>query len=159
MDPYTLASDGLCHYVGDGTPLDYDGAWYESSHWESDGYADCVRITCMPDGPDGGRHCIIERLTINRPDDKGLARALESCGATEFRGHVNAEIEACLVYGHYDPNCSDWREASSLGFIILDDGEDAADCAEYARIHGATIATEDDIWIVLAKLVGRGSCA
>ncbi len=154
MNPYTLASDGLVQYTGDMNPLDNDGAWIDPGTWKSDGYASCVRVNVMPDGPDGGRYIIVERLTINKPTDMGPA--LRCCGQDVQTLNAMGEAECCLSYGHYDPDHSDYREAQSVGFIVLDDEDgDRLDFMDYARIHGATIVEESEVWELLADWVGR----
>jgi hypothetical protein len=166
MDPHKLAADGLCRYFGDVNPLDHDGAWYEPTEWESNGYANCVRVTCMPEGPDTvwAHAVIIELLTINKPSAKGLADAMASCGvACGQPSSVFVEIEACLGYGHYDPNNSDYRNPQAHHLVIVDDDRDLTDgdraaIARYCRIHNATESTEDAAWAILSDWVGRHSC-
>jgi hypothetical protein len=151
MNPNALASDGLVNYVGDLHPFSYGGAWIDISTWVSDGYASAVRVTVLDDGPDAGRHIVVEKLTINKPSDMSC---VWSCCGDPSEDPV-AQAEECLYYGAYDPDCSDWREPSSYSFIIPDDGEDCRDFARYAKIHNATIVSEEDIETLLARLVGR----
>ncbi len=158
-DPYALAEAGICHYYGDCNPLDYDGAWYESANWDRYDYANCVRVTCLPDGPDGGKHLIVEKITINKPRD--MKSALDSFGIEGAdRDNIHAQIEACLGYGHYDPSQGDGCDPSSLSVVIPDDeDEEAGAFKDYCRIHGAVIVTEMEVWEVLSDWVGRHSCA
>jgi hypothetical protein len=150
MNPHTLASHGLVHYTGDTHPLSYGGAWIDISTWVSDGYASAVRVTVLDDGPDAGRHIVVDKLTINKPADMSC---VWSCCGDPSEDPV-AQADACMQYGAYDPDCSDWREPSSYSFIIPDDGEAYQDFTRYAEIHNATIVSEEDIDMLLKRLVG-----
>ena len=150
-NPYKLAESGLVAYCGDIHPLGHDGAWIDTSTWESDGYASCVRVTVLLDGPDACRHLYVERLVINRLD---MGEVLASCGV-EGEASALCQAECCLLYGHYDPDGSDWTKPHTASFLLLDDGENPDDFARYARIHNSAIATEDAVWQLLAAWVGR----
>lgn len=152
MNPYDLASDGLVQYTGDRNPLEYGGTWYDSSTWASDGYASAVRVDISGDGPDGGKLVYVSLIVANKPSsDERMKSALDCCGGT--MGDTASEIEACLGYGLYDPDESDWREPSSYTFLIADNEGD--DFSEYARIHGATESTNEELEELLNRLVGR----
>jgi hypothetical protein len=145
-DPYQLANDGLVSYSGDRNPLGWGGMWYDASTWIADGYASVVRVAFSDDEP----IIYVERLIVNRPTKpESLERALQSIGWDGANASPDVEIEACLAYGHYAPDEGDYREPSQLGFAIGDD------VAEMARIHGAMVATLDDVWAVLNTWVGR----
>lgn len=109
---------GLVYY-GDSNPFD-NGAWISRDAiktWQEDGYADCVRITGMCEGPEW----IVERLTINKPDDwRKLDEIREACGSTGLPGTAQdyADIFACLYWGAYDPDHSDWSERQSEAFSL-----------------------------------------
>ncbi len=157
-DPRTLAQEGLCVYSGDVHPISHDGFWYQPKTWETDGYASCVEVCVLPDGPANARHIVVSRLTINKPNPQELARAFDCYGIPPGpdRDNTNAQIEACKGYMGGEPDESDWREASSQQFILPDDtSESPGHFTRYAKIHGATIATESDVWKLLEKWVGR----
>ncbi len=158
-DPYKLAEAGLVHYTGDVDPLGHDGYWYNSSEWEKNGYASAVDVGCILDGPSGARHLYVSKLVINKPKD--MKSAFDCCGVEEERqGDPLVQIEACKSYGHYDPDCSDYREPSVYQFIVIDfpEASKPEDFTDYARIHGAKIVSEKEVWELLAKLVGQDSC-
>lgn len=152
-NPHTLATAGLVHYSGDRSPFDHGGYWYDSSTWESDGYASAVEVCCLDDGPSDGRHVVISLLVINKPRD--MAPAFGCCGVPlELQSGIHAQIEACKVYGHTDPDESDWREPSTYAFVLPDD-IDGGSFQDYCRIHGATVSDKEQVWGLLNRLVGR----
>ena len=161
-NPHDLAAAGLCHYSGDMSPLDESGFWYESNNWVEHGYASAVRVTVMCDGPDKGKHLIVEKLLVKKPKD--MTNAINSCGPGNFNEfsedeRVNIEIEACLNYGHYEQDCSNWSEPQSIGFIIPDEGQPIEDFQVYCDIHESAqttqMGTDEEVWKTLAVWVGQ----
>ena len=149
MNPYKLADDGLCTYCGVARPLDDSGTWYDQTNWEAGGYANAVRVTCMPNEPEGAhghRHIIVERLVIYRPDSTRLAEALET--QADPRIGTRGEIEACLSYGYSDQNFNG-VDPAMFEFAVPDS----------RTVATAASDTEEAIWALLARLVGRDSCA
>lgn len=157
FNPHQLAADGLVHYCGDVDPLNHDGYWYDSSTWLHDGYASCIEVLVLLDGPANARHILVSKLVVNKPKD--MTKALESCGTPQsYHDNVNAQIEACKGYMGAEPDESDWREPSTYAFILPDEGAECRDFADYAKIHNAAIASETDVYNLLAVLVGRDLC-
>jgi hypothetical protein len=153
-DPNKLADAGLVHYSGDRSTLNHGGFWYETHNWEENGYASAIEVCPLDDGPCGAVLLVVRKLTIHKPKD--MSQAFAYCGIEEKdQGNIHAQVAACKGYGYYDPDESDWREASSYSFLILDHEEGPEDFAKYAKVHNATIAPEGEVWELLGRLVGR----
>lgn len=105
-NPYLLAENLGIQYSGDVCTEDHGGVFYNTSEWKENGYADAVRVVQMDDAP---YEIMIERITINKPDD--MSDAFNYCGYNDSPCDIdlsdpNVQIEACFWYGHYDPdNC------------------------------------------------------
>lgn len=161
INPHALAKVGECSYSGDIHPIDYSGFWYSTKEWDANGYADAVEVDCLEDGPDGAKHVIVTRCTINRPSPERMARAFKSCGIEDAASMTSAHcaIECVKRACGTEPNDSDWREFNRKAFIVINDDQDVEDFAYYARIHLAHVVTsEDPIWELLATWVGKESC-
>jgi len=149
--PYKLASEGLVRYVGDKNLLGHGGAWIDISTWSSDEYASCVRLTISDDGPSDGTLVYVEKLVINKPNN--MSKVWECCGEPSHDPLVQAD--ACLFYGCYDPDDSDWREPHSFTLVIPDDAAKYDDFLPYARIHDATVSTREELEQLLREMVGK----
>ena len=141
LDPHKLVSSNLVAYTGDVSLIEHGGTFYDYSQWEDNGYASAIRVTPLDDNPDGGLVVVVERITINKPAD--MKPALDCCGVTldpDCPHNTHYEIEACLAYGHYEPDESDWREEQMKVFIWADRGERVKDFTDYCRIHDIPLA-------------------
>ncbi len=99
------------HYSGD-VSLRHGGYFYTAGPEERRyGYSSIVRITPCSDAGGPSNQFWVETLTVNMPDDKRLAMALNFCGysedwmkgLTEFQRFCRI-VDACVAAGHYDPD-------------------------------------------------------
>lgn len=73
--PWDIAEANRLEYSGDGSPIPHGGVWYETSNWESYGYAECVRIQ------ESEGTLWVESGTINKPSKSDdMLSALNCCG-------------------------------------------------------------------------------
>lgn len=102
--PYELAAALGIHYSGDAS-VEYGGLFYNTEHWESDGYADGLRVTDLDSGCGFTGGLSVERITILRREGDDMKSALECCGwlDTDEEITIHHEIDACQNYGHCDP--------------------------------------------------------
>lgn len=128
-DPYALAEALGLSYVGDVNP-EYGGTFADLSNWEDHGYADVIRTIDLDSacGFTGG--VLIEHVVVNKPDD--MSRALACVGWTGGKPPIEAQVDACLNYGHFDPDF-DMFDATSE--IITTDPESWEDDGWRATKH------------------------
>ena len=110
MNPYNIAEQNACHYSGD-INVEYGGVFYEIENWKDYGYSTAVRITDLDSGCGFSGAILIESITINKPDDMSGALSCYGYDAEEAEEDIHMQIEACLGYGHYDPDIYNTAEA------------------------------------------------
>lgn len=144
--PYDIAEKHGLQYSGD-INIEYGGIFFDASTWKEEGYATALRITDLDSacGFTGG--ILIERSSINRPDD--LEPALSCCGLeNEENVPEEMEIEACMYYGHSDP-IDDCFSPSCM--IVTTDPDSWAYDGWKAEAH---IDTEDLLGYLVANHFG-----
>jgi hypothetical protein len=162
-DPHEMARESLTKYVGDIDFINEGGAWYNTEHWGEDGYADCVRVTPLTtEATTGGRIINVERITVNKPRTIGeLTRALDSCGCgadTPYSMRADAQIEACLGFGYYDPNCSDYAKPQSKMFLIRYGGNGPPGVNVTFDMGTLVAGTEEDVFDLIHQWVVADGC-
>lgn len=147
--PYELAAALGIHYSGDAS-VEYGGLFYNTEHWESYGYADALAITDMDSGCGFAGGLLVERITILRREGDDMKSALECCGwiDTDEEITVHHEIDACKIYGYYEPAIT-FPDGHAL--VITTDPESRESDGWKAEAY---ISAEDLLGYIHAKHMG-----
>jgi hypothetical protein len=103
---WELAQKLGIQYVGDSSPFDHGGTFYETNNWGNYGYARCVSFQSIE-----GR-TLVESGIINCPSKvEEVHKAHDCCDCpVESRDTATGQIESCLGYFGFERDYSDYAE-------------------------------------------------